>query len=339
MPDTVYEHDAIKRRFQRMLARNRLASTYLFVGPEGVGKRLFARRLAAALLCPATPDADFRACGACRSCELLAAGAHPDLLEVAKPEGKSTLPIELFIGDGDHRNRAGLCHEIALKPFLGARRVALIDDADDLGPESANCLLKTLEEPPPRSVLILIGTAAAKQLPTIRSRAQEVRFGPLGEATVARILREQGLVEPDEDAERLAAESGGSVCAALAARDGELRAFRDTLLAQLSAAAFDPVRLAADAVAFASEAGGEAGARRARLAGLIHAAIGLYRRAMFEATGATPPSGAPRMTAETAARCVRLSLDAEASLARNANQATLMQAWLAALWREQRRGA
>ena len=73
----------------------------------------------------------------------------------------------------------GLCHDIALRPFMGGYKVALIDDADYLNAEGANCLLKTLEEPPPRSVLILIGTSPAKQLPTIRSRIRPKSSGCL----------------------------------------------------------------------------------------------------------------------------------------------------------------
>ena len=70
----------------------------------------------------------------------------------------------LFIGDREHRRQEGLCHDIGLKPYMGGRKIAIIDDADYLNAEGANCLLKTLEEPPPRSVLILIGTSPAKQL-------------------------------------------------------------------------------------------------------------------------------------------------------------------------------
>ena len=69
-----------------------------------------------------------------------------------------------------------MCHNLARRPMMGTRRVAIIDDADTLDGEAANCLLKLLEEPPPRSVLILIGTSAEMQLPTIRSRCQLVRF-------------------------------------------------------------------------------------------------------------------------------------------------------------------
>ena len=164
-------HDEIVARFRTMLARGRLASTFLFVGPAGVGKRTFATRLAAALLCQTQPPAALDPCGVCSSCLQVAAGTHPDLLRVSKPADKSFIPLELFIGPKEKRMQQGLCHDISLKPFMGGGRVAIIDDADYLNEEGANSLLKTLEEPPPQSVLILIGTSADRQLPTIRSRA------------------------------------------------------------------------------------------------------------------------------------------------------------------------
>ena len=99
-----------------------------------------------------------------------------NLILIEKPADKSTIPLAAFLGDDSRRMREGLCHDIALKPFMGGRKVAIIDDADYLNEESANCLLKTLEEPPPNSLLILIGTSADKQLPTILSRSQIVPF-------------------------------------------------------------------------------------------------------------------------------------------------------------------
>ena len=127
-------------------------------------------------------------CEYCPSCLQVAARTHPDLEIVSKPEDKSFLPLELFIGDKEHRMKEGLCHRIAMKPFQGGRKIAIIDDADFLNAEGANCLLKTLEEPPPQSVLILIGTSPAKQLPTIRSRCQLIRFRPLRTDQVEELL-------------------------------------------------------------------------------------------------------------------------------------------------------
>ncbi|HND51659.1 MAG TPA: AAA family ATPase, partial [Pirellulaceae bacterium] len=163
-------HDDVFERFQRAVARGRLASTFLFVGPPGIGKKATAIRIAQALLCESNGPDTLNSCGHCEGCTLVASSSHPDLEIIQKPEDKTIIPVSLFIGDDEHRMREGLCHSISLKPFRGGRKVAIIDDADYLNVEGANCLLKTLEEPPPKSVLILIGTSEQKQLPTIRSR-------------------------------------------------------------------------------------------------------------------------------------------------------------------------
>ena len=152
-------HDAVAEKLRRAIARNRLASSFLFAGPAGIGKRTFALRFAQALLCQNGPESMLDPCNTCQSCTMALAGTHPDIVIIAKPEDKAFLPVELFLGDQQHRGREGLCHWIGLKPFMGGRRIAIIDDADFFNDAGANCLLKTLEEPPPRSVLILIGTS------------------------------------------------------------------------------------------------------------------------------------------------------------------------------------
>ena len=183
----------------------------MFVGPQGVGKRSFAQHLAQAMLCERTSDAELAACGTCPACRQVLAGNHPDVIFIQKPADKAFIPVELFIGDAEHRMRAGLCSHIALKPFSGRRKIAIIDDADYLNKEGANSLLKTLEEPPPKSLLILIGTSEQRQLPTIRSRCQVIRFGPLAEQDVAELLIEKGLCENRAAAAKAAASSQGSI--------------------------------------------------------------------------------------------------------------------------------
>ena len=111
------------------------------------------------------------------------AGTHPDLLRVARPEDKHELPIRVI---------RDLCIDLGLKPMSGRRKLAIIDDADDLNDEAANAFLKTLEEPPEGSVLILIATSAEGQLDTILSRCRVVRFDPLPESELAAVLVEQG---------------------------------------------------------------------------------------------------------------------------------------------------
>src|SRR5687768_14848315 len=96
-------HDAVVEQFRRALTRGRLASTFLFVGPPGVGKRAFARQLAKTLLCSESPPERMSPCGRCPSCQQVAARTHPDLFEIAKPEDRSFIPIKLLIGEDESR--------------------------------------------------------------------------------------------------------------------------------------------------------------------------------------------------------------------------------------------
>jgi DNA polymerase-3 subunit delta' len=313
----IYGHDVVVEQFRRTLASDRLASTYLFVGPDGIGKRRFATELAHALLCSESADAALEPCGQCTSCRLFVAGNHPDFELVGLPKDKTKLPIELFVGSREHRHQEGLCHRMSLKPFLSDRKIAVIDDADYFNQESANCLLKTLEEPPPRSLLILIGTSPSRQLPTIRSRAQIVRFSPLDSQTVARILTEAGLVSDGPQARAAAELSQGSVSRALELADPELQGFRDQLFAQLRNP--QPVRLARAVQALVDEAGKEAAQKRDRLRTVIGFAIDFYRDQLAE-------EAAGRQNGESVT-----ALDACLStleyVDRNANLAMAIQHW------------
>lgn len=337
-------HDEVVEQFRRALGRGRLASSFLFAGPAGIGKRTFALKLAQAMLCSTRPEEALDPCGECPSCAQVAAGTHPDLAVIAKPEDKSFIPVELLIGDREHRRREGLCHDIAVKPSQGGRRIAVIDDADYLNAEGANALLKTLEEPPPRSVLILIGTTPAKQLPTIRSRCQLVRFRPLPVETVAQLLLSKGFVADPSAAARLAPYSDGSLRRALELADPELWAFRDTLLARLAEPALPSVALARTVATFVDEAGKEASLRRARLRQVVAFAADFYRQSLRAQCGA-PVSDDKELRAQvdhaiqigssglSAARLDRC-LEAAAQIDRNANQATLIECWMDDLARE-----
>lgn len=332
-------HDDVVERFRARLARGRLAHTFLFVGPPGIGKRSFAVRLAAALMCQRRPAAELDPCGQCASCLQIAAGTHPDLLTVSKPADKSFIPLELFIGPKEKRMQQGLCHDISLKPFMGGRRVAIIDDADHMNEEGANSLLKTLEEPPAKSVLILIGTSADRQLPTIRSRAQTVRFRPLPVEVVAAQLVARGVVDDAATAMRLAAYGGGSITHAAELADPDLWKFRDVLFAQLAERSFDSVTFAKTLAAFVDEAGKEAPLRRARMRLVIGFAIEFYRELLREIVGATAAEAAPheevtraaasgRFAGVDLAALVERSIEALGHVDRNAHQAALLECWL-----------
>lgn len=332
-------HDEIVAKFQRALARGRLASTFLFVGAEGIGKRTFALKLAQALLCQRNPAAALDPCGTCEACVQVAAGTHPDLILVAKPADKSVIPVELLIGSGEKRMQEGLCHEIGLKAFCGGRKVAIIDDADDLNVEGANALLKTLEEPPADSVIILVGTSVEKQLPTIRSRSQLVAFRPLHPAVVARLLLKQQIVDSPAAAATLAQYSEGSLGRARALADPELWKFRAEFLQRLAQAPLNSPALARDVLAFVEAAGKEAPARRERARQLISFAAELYRQVIRTLSGS--PAAADEVLsasaaklgvaigdAESAALAVERCLDAIAHIDRNVHQATAIECWL-----------
>ncbi|MCC7086168.1 MAG: DNA polymerase III subunit delta' [Pirellulales bacterium] len=311
-------HDDVVERFRRTLATGRLASTYLFVGPPGIGKKRFALELAHALLCSEAAEASLQPCERCDSCRMYAVGNHPDLDVVGLPPDKAALPIKVFIGDMEHRNQEGLCHRLGLRPFFGRRKVAIVDDADHFSIESANCLLKTLEEPPPSALLILIGTSPSRQLPTIRSRSQIVRFRTLPAEDVANILLDNGVVGDGNLARRVAELSEGSIERAMQLTDTALWDFRDHLYSALQTARLDSVRLTRAVQTFVDDAGKETSQRRERLRIVIGFAVTRYQQLL-------------RSTAESEACRATQALDACLSaleqIDRNANLGLVIQNW------------
>jgi DNA polymerase-3 subunit delta' len=330
-------HDRVVSAFKTAAARGRVAGSYLLVGPPGVGKTTFAMELARALVCPrAGPGLE--ACGECASCVQAAAGSHPDIDVVAKPEDRATIPLEAFIGDQDHRMREGLCWRILLAPALGARKVAIIRDADHFSVEAANCLLKTLEEPPANAVILLVGTAPERQLPTIRSRCQIVRFRPLPDETVRRVLEAEAA--GDAAAIRAAATAaGGSLARARLLLDPDVAAFRGRLVELLAHRPVRGVDLARETLALVEAAGKEAPPRRARLRVVFESAIDFLQSALRHAVSGESPAD-PAVARALAARepdadeteaGLRFTLDALAAVDRNANLTILVDAWTALL--------
>ncbi len=333
-------HDAVVERFRQSLRHGRLASSYLFLGPSGVGKRAFALKLAQALLCQSREPEELDPCGECESCLLAVAENHPDLDLIQLPEGKRRLPLELFLGDREHRNQEGLCHNISLRPMLGRRRVAVIDDADHFTIESSNCLLKTLEEPPPGAVLILLATSRSRLLPTILSRTQAVRFEPLSTEVLQQLLVEQQITADPEQAAKLAPHCQGSLTVARELADPDWWELQQWLLPQLAPSRFDSMRLAARINEFVSQAGKAADARRQQLRATFQMVAAHFRELLRlacheQSEGLPSDSTAARQAEElghSARQCAIMILDrcleAEIQLDRNANQATLLECWL-----------
>jgi len=252
---SILGQDEALRRLRTSFARGRLAHAFAFVGPEGIGKRLFALELAKAFLCEASPAA-LTACDRCAACSLVAAETHPDFHVARKPEEKSELPVEAI---------RTILHKLGLKPTRGHGSVVLVENADDFNEESANAFLKTLEEPPNGTEIVLLSTGIERLLPTIRSRVQVVPFRPLSPTMMDELLTQRGI--DDLGRRKLLIETcSGSVGRATALDHPAVWAFREALIAQLRAEHCNPVQLARLWMEFAESAGKEVPAQRARAA-------------------------------------------------------------------------
>jgi DNA polymerase III subunit delta' len=206
-------HRTTLRLLARAIDAGTLPPCLIFTGPEGTGKALVARAVAQVVNCasPVRGDAGpagdgafaIDACGVCSACSRIGRGIHPDM-QLVVPGDTGTIKID------DVRE---VLRQVGYKPFEARRRVIVFDSADALNREAQNALLKTLEEPPPSSMLILVTPQPGVLLDTVRSRCPMVRFGPLGVSEIAEwLMREEGLAEGQ--ARSVAAMSRGSLAAA-----------------------------------------------------------------------------------------------------------------------------
>ncbi len=219
------------------LAR-RPSQAYLFAGPRGTGKSIVARGVAHYLLCERSPGAGFCCdpaacpvrmappaagrgrsgaaataprCDCCAACVQLALGVHPDCVYVARQPNRSDLLIEQV---------RDLIERLGVRPSRGPRRIAIVDDAETLNLPAQNALLKTLEEPPGHTMMILVSSSERALLDTVRSRLRPVRFGPLSASEIAGVLIASVKLKP-ERAQTIAPLARGSMARALALAQGE----------------------------------------------------------------------------------------------------------------------
>ncbi len=199
----------------------RIAHAYLLAGERGLGKRHFAHAAAAFLLCePAQLE---RACGQCRSCRLLIAGSNPDLLIVA-PEDSKVVKVDQVRELTDFASKTS---------HSSARKVVILHNADSLNANAANALLKTLEEPPGSTVLLLIADNPGRLLPTVRSRCQRILF-TAPDAQLVRAWLQERSASNDELEEALVL-AGNRPLLALHLLESEDRQARGTVLTGLAA--------------------------------------------------------------------------------------------------------
>ena len=201
------------RRLQARRQREALAHALLLCGPAGLGKRAFAQRFVQGLLCAQPADGD--ACGQCRSCLLLAAGTHPDLIPVSFGLRKDGVQRSEIVVEQVRE----LSARLAMSSQFGGWQVAVIDPADALNSSAANALLKTLEEPAAQTMLILLADAPWRLPPTIRSRCQRIGFHLPAAADALAWLQTQGV---SDEAGALAAAAGNPGLARAWAQQGAL---------------------------------------------------------------------------------------------------------------------
>lgn len=222
-------NDEVKQSLRRLLTGGRVPGSLLFTGDEGIGKKLFALELAKALNCRQRQGVD--ACDECSSCKRISRSSFP-----------------AFTSDDDNKERLiwsehadvamvrpfkqiirvkylmrELEREANFRPFEGAARIFIVEDADCMNLHAANALLKTLEEPQPTSHLILTTSNPTALLATIRSRCQIIRFAPIDSAEIENFLIAEKSVSP-ADARLLASTAQGSIGRALA---GDVETYRD----------------------------------------------------------------------------------------------------------------
>ncbi|HEX3699532.1 MAG TPA: DNA polymerase III subunit delta' [Phenylobacterium sp.] len=232
-PREVFElqgHAAAESAFEASRARGRLHHAWLLTGPEGVGKATFAYRAARRLL-GAPHEAAHGVLGvdpAHAVSRQLMARAHPDLL-VLERIGEDGKPRKVIPVDDARR----LSEFFSKSPASAPHRVAIVDAADDLNPNAANALLKTLEEPPTKGVLLLVSHAPGRLLPTIRSRCRRLVFQPLAVEAAAAFVRARAELS-EEAALRLAGMARGAPGKALALAAGQALALDDAARAILA---------------------------------------------------------------------------------------------------------
>lgn len=294
-------HEATWNGLDRAFRDDRLAHALLFTGAPGIGKALLAVDFAARILC----RGEAPPCGDCNRCRQVEACTHPDLRLIGLSEGKK----EIGVDTARDIKRFALMHG-----FGGDAKIVIIDEAHRLSIAAQNALLKTLEEPPGRALLILVTESPGALLSTVRSRCQRVVFRPLDDEHVRSVLRHHKL--DDAEIDHLLPIAQGSPGRALALR--ELLAEPDIELLQKTVAGLRPGQYG-PAVEFAGALGRTEQEMTARLALLEE----LMQQRLVEALRA----GRPRELADAELRRLAVLSDARVLLRRrNPNRPLLAEA-------------
>ena len=370
------------RMIQRSLASQRMPHAYIFAGPEGVGREMLASRLAQICLCEspvqravaeqgeacagggadaATEGQGLDACGQCQDCQLVQAGNHPDLFLIYRqlnrlhPNATIRKQKALFLGVDVIRHF--VVDRIGVRPSCGRAKVFIIREAERLNDAAQNSLLKTLEEPPSDTFLILITAALDRLLPTTRSRCQLVFFQSLPADYITRRMRAFRPEADEGEIQYTARRSGGSLGLALRQLDDGVPTLKgkwgENLKVMLAAGSgVAPHSLARPFIEDAKILGklatdrdpdmSDTDASRVGLQTLLGVLGDFYMDAERQAVGATmPPINADQRdvvghlkagrSVEALAADVRKIQQADANLSRNANAELAIESLFIAL--------
>ena len=235
--NTILGQDQPKQILSRALEQGSIAHAYLFYGPESIGKRLMALEFSKALNC--LENGPKSACGTCLSCDKISRGLHPDIF-IVEPVKSTPTSRESFIKIDPIRD---LQRKLSYLPYEGRTKVAIIDGAESMNLQAANTFLKTLEEPPSQTIIILVACNPHQLLPTIISRCQAVKFHPLTTGEVKEILLQKLVSDPElfpqEELQSRASRSMGQVSSALDENLLQLSQYRSELLGLIDAISFE----------------------------------------------------------------------------------------------------
>jgi DNA polymerase-3 subunit delta' len=335
---------------ERLLAElhSRPSHAYLFAGPRGVGKALVATSLVHATMCERSPGENFccttarcpmrfapqiertraRAddtsaprCDCCLACVQIATGVHPDFTYLSLPAGRSEVSIDQV---------REMIVRLGTRPSRGAVRMAMIDDAETLGPPAQNALLKTLEEPPGHAIIFMVTASERALLDTVRSRMRTVRFSVLGAAELEAILAAHGVTD-QERAGALALLARGSAANAIALAEGDEPPLAELIDALSDARSIDFAR--ANSLAQEFFANRAAAASNFELLARLLEEVLCYKllKSGFEAL---PPGPRTKMTGladrfalDAVVRCIDAAVRAAEAVEQNANPRLQAENW------------
>jgi len=265
MPFTdILAQDHIIDHFNKAIKADHLSHAYIFTGQEGVGKTLFTKEFAKALNCK---NSENDSCNSCTNCNRIEMLNHPDVFWIEREEKAKFIKIE---------NIRNLQNSVRLSPLESEYKIFIIKEADRMNEEASNCLLKTLEEPSPNTIIILIANSIAPIKDTIRSRCQVIRFQPIP----SRIIESQLTDKSDADANKIGWISrfcNGSLANALHLLDDNHYEMNSDIVTRMTEPDIDNLAFAEEVIDSYLSAGDSLEEKRQILKSILHCILQLYR--------------------------------------------------------------